>query len=155
MWPISPFCPPYLYFPSFFCFFFPFSSSLPFFPFSLYQIRNFINLESQVYWVKLSILKYLGKIHLKNSYIPYHSYLRGATALFGKVYRKIFQSKRRRLVFKTLSCHYVHSKLYENIFKYIFTYIYICYKIKHDMNIILCELRVILMRPLMRPLLDR
>ena len=34
----------------------------------------------------------------------------GITALFGKVYRTIFTSKRRRLIFKT-GGHYVHSKI--------------------------------------------
>ena len=52
--------------------------------------------------------------------------------LFGKVYRTIFQSERRRLVIRTGVITYVHSKLYflkllKNILKYLFTYIHIWY----------------------------
>ena len=43
------------------------------------------------------------------------------TALFGKVYRTIFQSKRRHLQNRG---YYVHTKFLKYIFKYIFTYIY-------------------------------
>ena len=57
------------------------------------------------------------------------------TAIFGKVYRTISQSKGRRLVFKTGVIMYnqndtyiKYSKIFLNI--YVFTYIYICYKIK-------------------------
>ena len=56
------------------------------------------------------------------------------TTLFGKVYRTIFLSKRRRLAFKTWVIMYIKNdteKILENMCKYIiFTYIYICYKIK-------------------------
>ena len=48
------------------------------------------------------------------------------TALFGKVYRTIFQSKIRQLVFKTFEMIF---KQITQKYSYIFTYIYICYKI--------------------------
>ena len=52
------------------------------------------------------------------------------TACFGKVYRTIFQSKRRQNRGHVHSKWYL-SKLLENIFKYIHIYIFhFCYKIK-------------------------
>ena len=59
------------------------------------------------------------------------------TALFGKVYLTIFQSKRRRLVVKTEVIMYIQNeKITQKYFKYtIFTYIYIfVIKLKHNMN---------------------
>ena len=55
-------------------------------------------------------------------------------ALFGKVYRTIFKNKRRRLVLKTGVIMYIQSYTYTNT-KYIFTYIYICCKLRHNINI--------------------
>ena len=56
------------------------------------------------------------------------------TVVFGKVYRTIVQCKRRRLVLKTGVIMYIQKdiKIIRNISKYIFTYIYICYKINHN-----------------------
>ena len=50
------------------------------------------------------------------------------TALIGKVYRTIFQSKRRRLVFKAGVFMNIKN-FFKNIFDYIFAYIYVCNKI--------------------------
>ena len=51
-----------------------------------------------------------------------------ATALFGKVYRTIFQSKRRRLVFKVSLCTFKmknYSKIFLNIYIFIYLYFFI------------------------------
>ena len=63
-------------------------------------------------------------------------------ALFGKVYRTTFQSKKRRLVFKSsvLNCsskikNYTLRITRKYLQYCIFTYIYIFYNILHNMNI--------------------
>ena len=56
-------------------------------------------------------------------------YRQSKYAVFGKVYRTIFQHKRRRLVFKTGVIMYFQNdtwKNYSNIFKvYIYIYLYL------------------------------
>ena len=56
------------------------------------------------------------------------------------MYRTIFHSKRRRLVLKSGVIIYIQNDIYKNysnIFKYIFTYIFIFFiKFEHNMNIL-------------------
>ena len=53
-----------------------------------------------------------------------------STALFGKVYRTMFQGIRRRPVFKTGIIMYIPNDTRKYFLVYIFTNICICYKIK-------------------------
>ena len=98
----------------------------------------------------LLLLRGTMMISFRTSWILYSLYyirvinqLNISTALFGKVYRTIFQSNKVRdadLSSKQGSIMYIQNDTRNN-FKYVFTYIYIYYIIKHNMNI-LCEFEI-------------
>ena len=97
--------------------------------------------------------------------LPIFRKLKGNTAVFGKVYRTISQSKKRRLVFKTGVIMYIQNERIIRFFFEIYVYVQCTYlhtfmfviKLKHRI-IFLCEFyRYVnrLMRPLLRQFSDR